>query len=325
MIKNSSAMLNNKSWNLNYENTYTHPHIPYKKLINAISSYANDATPEDSLILLDDTVFGGSKEGLLLTEHAIYAKEIFKQPRKILINKIEEVSSKKNILLINGDIFFEATIIEHGAIFSLSKIIYDAIKNKKNNDPIIVYFFSAIAKFAKIDGKICKHEIKFIEDCLEQMNIKNSERKNIIEIFNKAKNDINSFEFYMEKFSEHSTKNQKEIFYETLCCLAESDGEVSHEEYIALKITREKLKIIKRQSDSDSDSDIKYYYKILNANPSDTIQEIKIKYRKAASQFHPDKIQSKDLPDAFIEFANDQLKKINNAYDGICAHRKGGK
>ena len=45
--------------------------------------------------------------------------------------------------------------------------------------------------------------------------------------------------------------------------------------------------------------------------------EIKKAYREKVSHFHPDKLESKQLPKEFIEFANSQLAKINQAYDTI--------
>ena len=40
-----------------------------------------------------------------------------------------------------------------------------------------------------------------------------------------------------------------------------------------------------------------------------------------AADFHPDKLRSKNLPEEFTKFANDQLAKINDAYDTICKVR----
>jgi DnaJ like chaperone protein len=45
--------------------------------------------------------------------------------------------------------------------------------------------------------------------------------------------------------------------------------------------------------------------------------EIKKVYREKCLQFHPDKLASKGLPDEFMKFANDQLVKINEAYETI--------
>ena len=45
--------------------------------------------------------------------------------------------------------------------------------------------------------------------------------------------------------------------------------------------------------------------------------ELKKAYRLKAADFHPDKLRSKDLPEEFVAFANDQLAKINQSYNVI--------
>ncbi|ADI35248.1 DjlA [Helicobacter pylori v225d] len=40
------------------------------------------------------------------------------------------------------------------------------------------------------------------------------------------------------------------------------------------------------------------------------------------SKYHPDKIQSKDLPEAFIIFANEKLKEVSHAHEIIVKSRK---
>ena len=45
--------------------------------------------------------------------------------------------------------------------------------------------------------------------------------------------------------------------------------------------------------------------------------EIKKIYRQKCNDFHPDKLASKGLPDEFMEYAHEQLAKVNEAYDTI--------
>ena len=46
--------------------------IPPKKLNNAIAAYATEVSPQDVLLLYDNTVFGSAKDGLILTSEAVY-------------------------------------------------------------------------------------------------------------------------------------------------------------------------------------------------------------------------------------------------------------
>lgn len=136
MNNNISSMLNNKDWSWNYEKIYTRPNIPAKKLKAAINSYAPLVNPDSVLILLDDTVFGGSKEGLLLTEDGIYSKEIFQEPKSFSLEQIISIKpGKKSSIIINNSEFFKAVIVKHFAVLTLALRIAMALglNNDKEN------------------------------------------------------------------------------------------------------------------------------------------------------------------------------------------------
>lgn len=83
------------------------PHISRNKLYGAMSSYIpSDVNPDEVLLLIDDTVFGGAKEGLAMTNKAIYLKEAFEQPRLFLLKDINSIAHSNQLigssLHING-------------------------------------------------------------------------------------------------------------------------------------------------------------------------------------------------------------------------------
>jgi DnaJ like chaperone protein len=45
--------------------------------------------------------------------------------------------------------------------------------------------------------------------------------------------------------------------------------------------------------------------------------EVKKAYRKLVSEYHPDKIVAKGLPEDFIKFAEQKFREINEAYEAI--------
>ena len=63
------------------------------------------------------------------------------------------------------------------------------------------------------------------------------------------------------------------------------------------------------------------YYAILGCTRSDSIQQIKTQYRKKVSEFHPDKIASKGLPEEFTKFSEDKFREIQEAYEAIQAEK----
>ena len=68
--------------------------IPPKKLKNAISTYAADVSPEDVLLLYDNTVFGSAKDGLLLTAEAVYWRSDA-EPERLRYDEIRKVDFLK--------------------------------------------------------------------------------------------------------------------------------------------------------------------------------------------------------------------------------------
>ena len=68
------------------------PTIPQKKVRNAIKSYAPDASESEVLLLLDTTVFGSAKDGLLLTSEALYAHPFLGKATKVLVKEIVNIT-----------------------------------------------------------------------------------------------------------------------------------------------------------------------------------------------------------------------------------------
>ena len=67
--------------------------------------------------------------------------------------------------------------------------------------------------------------------------------------------------------------------------------------------------------------DFEKYYAILECNRNDSNEHIKKQYRKLVSDYHPDKIASKGLPEEFTKFANDKFREIKEAYEVIKKER----
>lgn len=114
-------ILENKDWNWDYEGIYVHPHIPMKKLTGAIDSYAPNVSPNEILVLIDDTVFGGAREGMIVTRDAIYSKQKFESPHALRWPDIKDISPLSNARIeVNGQVFFDANIVEHIPILTLA-------------------------------------------------------------------------------------------------------------------------------------------------------------------------------------------------------------
>jgi DnaJ like chaperone protein len=62
---------------------------------------------------------------------------------------------------------------------------------------------------------------------------------------------------------------------------------------------------------------LKSAYQTLGIAQGASESEIRRAYRKKASEYHPDKIAAKGLPDEFTEFANAKFQEIQKAWDDI--------
>ena len=116
-IQDAAAILLKPEWEWFHDKVYARPNIPSKKLEAAIASYAPGVSPEDVIVLLDDTVFGGAKEGLLVTSDALYCKQKFESPRQLPFKAITQVEpGTDSRVMVNGVEFFKANFVEHLAV-----------------------------------------------------------------------------------------------------------------------------------------------------------------------------------------------------------------
>lgn len=84
------------------ERVFVQPHIPPKKLQAALASYGGSLAAEDVLVLIDDTLFGSAKEGLLLGRQTFALKMVFDTPRLFFWRHTQELHIEKRDLFVNS-------------------------------------------------------------------------------------------------------------------------------------------------------------------------------------------------------------------------------
>lgn len=111
------------------------PNIPKKLLQAALSSYATQARDESVIALLDDTAFGGGREGLIVTSEAIYLKELFGEPKRIALSDIDQFSAKGGLMtkaiLVDGDKVATMHMPANAAVQGLGAMIGKIIDYKR--------------------------------------------------------------------------------------------------------------------------------------------------------------------------------------------------
>jgi DnaJ like chaperone protein len=190
-----------------------------------------------------------------------------------------------------------------------------------------VAFFGCLAKLAKSDGKITQDEIRAVEQVMDKMGYTPQMRQAAIGIFRDAKDDPHTAEDYLSQLASVVQFNPQiaMTFLVALHRVAQADGIIHPNERAILMQAERAFRLPAGSIDAllgtSKRGDVEAAYKTLAVAPEMSDLEIKKAYREKCIQFHPDKLASKGLPDEFMQYANEQLSKINAAYDIIEKHR----
>jgi len=94
-------------------------------------------SPEDVLILADDTVFGGSKEGFIITPTSLHCKMIMEKPKEYFFGALDDIApGTQSRITVNGRDVFKGSIIDHSTILTVIYRIRDVLglENKQNKN-----------------------------------------------------------------------------------------------------------------------------------------------------------------------------------------------
>ena len=208
-----------------------------------------------------------------------------------------------------------------------SRISGNSSRKRLNNFDRQVAFFAALfaclAKLAKADGRVDEAEVQKIEEIIsKKLNLSGEHRNFAINIFQKAKDDKNSFEAYASNLYKilSSSPNSLLVFYEILFELALADGILHPKEDELLKKIPFIFKFDKSVYDNFYEkyvSQNKSYYKVLGVEENSSFKDIKKSYLKKRKEFHPDTLIGKGLPEEFIEKAKEKFIEIQEAYEEL--------
>jgi DnaJ like chaperone protein len=184
-------------------------------------------------------------------------------------------------------------------------------------------FFGCLAKMAKADGQITQEEISAVEQIMARLGYRGPMREAAVEIFRKAKDDAHTAADYLNQLASIIQFNPQiaMTFLAALHAVAQADGLIHPNEREILlqaeRVFRLRPGTIDAMLGTSTASAVDEAYKALDCSPEMSDDEIKKAYRQKCIEFHPDKLTSKGLPDEFMQYANEQLAKINEAYDTI--------
>jgi len=102
-----------------YSRTFFAPRIPIKKLSAALQNYGGDVNAEDVLALVDTTIFGGSKEGILITETQMRMKEIATPMQAFEWSRVKSVAAADKTVYVDGRKVIDCHMVEPDELKSL--------------------------------------------------------------------------------------------------------------------------------------------------------------------------------------------------------------
>lgn len=201
--------------------------------------------------------------------------------------------------------------------------------------------FACLGHLSKADGTVTPNEIRMVENLMLQMNITGDHRQRAIRLFNQGKEADFRLETVLQPFLHASVvrPDLRQMFTEILVEAAFSSGSVSKEETEILKKVAGMLRIpgnvFAAMMNARSGAGGAYYrsggqqapgrqmgsldeaYAKLGLKKSAGDADVKKAYRKLVSQYHPDKLVSRGLPEEMMDIAKTRVRDINTAYDQI--------
>lgn len=183
--------------------------------------------------------------------------------------------------------------------------------------------FAMLGKMAKADGRVCQNEINVVRSFMQdKLRLDAAAQQFAISVFNEAKDDATPFEEYARQFGQvfQAEPQLRTMFFEMLFSVALADGVLHPAEEKILRSAPPLLGLpghlyetVRRQFVND----LSHHYAILGLADGAEMTDVKKAYRKLVSEYHPDKIIAKGLPEDFIKFAEQKFREVNEAYEAI--------
>ena len=186
---------------------------------------------------------------------------------------------------------------------------------------------SLAAKVAKADGQVTKDEIEAFDGFLrDNMGMSVAERKAAAQVFNHARDDdtpASEFAIQLGQLLRTQPDRLRDIIT-ILFVVAMADG-VQHpaEEELIRQIARDMgLSSRDYQSCKANFNAVRGEpkvspYEVLGVPADASDADVRAAHRRIVREYHPDVLQSKGMPEEFLEFANKKLIATNDAWSRI--------
>jgi DnaJ like chaperone protein len=176
------------------------------------------------------------------------------------------------------------------------------------------------AKMAKADGLVTRDEVAAFR---EVFSIPPEDEARAAQVFNLARQDTTGFETYARSIADMFGGNPVvlEDLLEGLFFIALADGEYHpkeddfiHKVAQIFKMSERRFRTLRTRFAPESVADA---YEVLGVDPDTPIADIRIAWRQAVRDTHPDQMMSRGVPPEAIALANRKLIAINQAWQEI--------
>ncbi|MFL9507303.1 DnaJ family molecular chaperone [Acinetobacter baumannii] len=328
------------------DNIYFAPVIPNKKLQGAMSYLPHGVSPNEVLVLIDDTVFGSAKVGMCLTAKGLFYKASFEDEQAYLFEHIQQVESDIGILtssiLINGHDELNFSQLDRGAIRALAAFLNECCQglhgrqgNRQtiiNIDPgmqimidLFTYFitFTAGQWSGRSKEEVSDHFTKLNDKAVHQYveKLLNAQTRFDYEDLLHRLADLKdklAYNFRREMIEQvvyamalgKVEQNQADLFMTHLCRVSNVSRAVFPD---LVKIVYQfMVGEMNQKKDSDLTEEQLEACKLLELQPELlNEQTLQAAYRKRMADFHPDKYQS--LPESVRQVIEQQAQQLNQA------------
>lgn len=210
----------------------------------------------------------------------------------------------------------------------------------RGSDIFFSTVFSLLGCLAKADGRVSENEIAHTEALMVRLNIRGERREQAIASFKEGSDAGFNRHVLLQNFvgAARFRPDLKRNLIMFLVEMAMADDEIHSAEEQLLREVAEALSIDARSFEQmlamlkaqhafaggtqHSTSDIADAYSALGVSPESSDKDIKRAYRKLMSQYHPDKMIAKGVPEDMLAMATEKTQEIQAAYDVIEKTRK---
>ncbi|MHC4380652.1 MAG: TerB family tellurite resistance protein [Planctomycetota bacterium] len=191
---------------------------------------------------------------------------------------------------------------------------------------------SLAAKVAKADGKVTQKEIQTFDAFLSQsLRLSTEDRRLAARVFNEARDSSTSVGDFTRQIRDlfRAEPHRLSDIVTILLTVALADGHLHpQEEQLIRQIARDF-----RMTDADyqackatfaaaTGKSTTSAYEVLGVAPEASDSEVRTAHRKLVREYHPDTLQSKGLPEEFMDFAKEKMTAINDAWARVKTERE---